>query len=101
MGMRITINLLKLLQHLLEQGDQDTYAQEIARATSLSNGALYPMFKHLEDAGLLTSALEDIDERQAGRRKRRYFQLTPQGRTFAQEQLRAAPRLPTPTPVSA
>lgn len=93
MPMRVTINLLRILQYLLEH-DQDTYALEIARATGLSNGALFPALKNLQDAGHLISDLEDIDESLEGRRKRRYFKLTSQGRDFAEEQLRAAPTLP-------
>lgn len=92
---RISLNVLKILQHLLTHLDQPQYALELGRATGISNGALLPALDKLEKGGFLTSGYEDIDESTAGRRKRRYFTLTERGVALARAELTSAPTLPT------
>lgn len=87
---RISYNVLLVLQALYERLDDAHYGLELQKKLGLSNGALYPILDKLERAGYVRSDLEDIDESAAGRRKRRYFTLTADGIPFAQEQLRAA-----------
>lgn len=90
---RVTLHILKILQHLLDHPDTEHYGLELARATGIARGALFPALDRLSKAGYLTSALEDIDESAAGRRKRRYFHLTSSGVEFAHQQLKDAPGL--------
>jgi len=55
---------------------------DILRATGLPSGSVYPLLRRLEDAGLLGSRWEDVDDaHDAARPQRRYYALTPAGRT--------------------
>lgn len=89
-GIRMSLNVLKVLQALSQRLDEPYYGLELQRALGLSNGALYPILDKLERAGHVTSYTEDIDESAEGRRRRRYFRLTASGLSFADAQLRAA-----------
>lgn len=91
---RMSLTILRILEVLYANPDREHYGLEIARTANVSNGALYPALERLTRAGYLTSALEDIDEAAEGRRKRRYYQLTEDGRALAATELRDAPRLP-------
>lgn len=46
----------------------------------ITEGALYPLLHKLEAEGVVTTDLESI-----GKRTRKYYRLTPEGRTIAQE----------------
>lgn len=92
---RMSLTILRLLALMYAELDEAHYGLELGRTANLSNGALYPALDRLERAGFLTSALEDIDERTEGRRKRRYYRLTATGIALAEQELRAAPSLPT------
>ncbi|WP_019010879.1 PadR family transcriptional regulator [Deinococcus aquatilis] len=86
--LRISLHVLRVLQVLYQRLDDPHYGLELQRALNISNGALYPILDKLERAGYVKSQLEDLDEVAAGRRKRRYFQLTATGIPFAEEHLR-------------
>lgn len=92
---RMSLTILRLLALMYAELDQAHYGLELGRAANLSNGALYPALDRLERAGYLTSDLEDIDEKTEGRRKRRYYRLTATGIALAEQELRAAPALPS------
>lgn len=77
--LRISLNLLNVLKAMYEAGSSPHYGRSLSTATGLSNGALYPIIDKLEDAGMITGTWEDIDEQVAGRRARRYYQLTGDG----------------------
>jgi len=60
-----------------------TYGLAIAQATSMRTGTVYPLLARLEEAGWVTSTWEDrlnpAEQRDSGAR-RRYYDLTPEGR---------------------
>lgn len=84
---RISLTIRMLLEIMYAEQTAVHYAQELARATGKGNGVLHPALARLEKAGYLTSNFEDIDESAEGRRKRRYYQLTPQGIALAEQVL--------------
>jgi DNA-binding PadR family transcriptional regulator len=85
---RITVPVLKVLQYLLARGSGErVYGREIAQAVGLKSGTLYPVLARLEGAGWLTSAWEDVSPREAGRPRRRYYQLTGTGQQTARHAL--------------
>jgi DNA-binding PadR family transcriptional regulator len=79
-----------LLLAVLASGPAHGYAlsAELRRRSNgrlaIVEGSLYPALHRLEGAGLVTSATEDVD----GRRRRRY-QLTPEGKTALDEEMRS------------
>jgi PadR family transcriptional regulator, regulatory protein PadR len=89
---RITIQTLLVLQTLLEDPASEHYGLKISERSGLPTGSIYPILARLESAGWVASSWEDIDESAAGRRARRYYQLTDEGAEKAQDEIAALQR---------
>lgn len=80
-----------LVLQAIQQGFRHGF--DILGATGLPSGSVYPLLRRLEAAGLVDSRWEDVaDAHDAARPQRRYYSLTPTGRTAlgaARERLRA------------
>lgn len=60
------------------------YGFDIAAATGLRRGTVYPILRRLEEAGMVTGRWEAHEtSRQEGRPPRRYYQLTAAGDAMA------------------
>lgn len=92
--MRITTPRLLVLQAMLGSPEQERYGLELAHEAGLEPGTIYPILVAFENAGWLSSRDEVIDARAEGRPRRRYYRLTADGITAAQEAMarRRAPR---------
>lgn len=86
---RVTLQMLKLLEALMDGGPSDRYGFELSRVTGLKSGTLYPILARLESAGWLSSGWESAET--AGRPRRRYYRLTGAGEAAAQRELANAP----------
>lgn len=94
---RVTLQVLKLLEALVESGPTDRHGFELSKVTGLKSGTLYPMLARLESAGWLTSGWESAEA--TGRPRRRYYRLTGVGAEAARRHLADAPgqgRQPSP-----
>ena len=85
----MTRNELRVLQHLKQHPTEDHFGLSIIRATKLVSGTVYAALGRMQSEGLLTSRLEDIDPRIAGRPVRRFFSITGQGIEAVESELRA------------
>ncbi len=95
-----SLEMLKVLAFFLEDKDTSHYGLELAQATHLSAGSLYPILFRLEQRGWIEGEWEDIDQSEVGRKRRRYYTLTPQGANAARNLSDTNPRpLPAPTGV--
>ena len=86
---RMTIPMLAVLAVLVD-GD-GWFGLRIAEATAMRTGTVYPILARLEAADWVTSTWEDKDDPGENRdpgAKRKYYQLTPQGRESALAALR-------------
>jgi len=91
---RITLQTLQVLGILLTDPLDEHYGLEISRASGLPTGSIYPILTRLETAGWVTSAWENIDESEQGRRRRRrYYRLTAEGVKSAQDEVAKAHQL--------
>lgn len=61
------------------------YGFGLIQTTGLKSGSLYPILERLERQGWVSSAWEQVDPAEAGRPRRRYYRLTPEGVAGAQE----------------
>lgn len=95
-GVRITLQTLQVLKVLLSDPLDEHYGLEISRESGLPTGSIYPILTRLETAGWVTSAWEDIDESEQGRRRRRYYRLTAEGAKSAQDEVANAHQLLSP-----
>jgi len=80
-----------LLEH--EQPDAELYGLQIAHASGLPPGTIYPILQRLRAAGWVVDRWEDPDCSQAqGRPPRRYYRLNMEGRARAVHALQRAGR---------
>ncbi len=98
MGFRMTLQTVAVLHMLLDDPLGEHYGLEISKAAGLPSGSLYPILARLERDGWVTSDWEDLDEHEAGRRRRRYYRLTPDGAVRAEQTLGATVRQLSPKP---
>jgi DNA-binding PadR family transcriptional regulator len=78
--LRLTGPTLKVLAFLLSVSkDDEISGVEIARATKLSSGTLYPILIRLEQARWAESRWEEGNPSELGRPRRRFYQLTALG----------------------
>jgi len=73
---QLTTQTLKVLGSLLNNRPDALCGAEIARATRLQSGTLYPILLRLEQAGWLDSYWESETPQELGRPRRRFYQLT-------------------------
>ena len=98
MGSRMTLQTQAVLRVLLDHPLQQHYGLAISKAAELPSGSLYPILAKLERIGLVTSDWEQVDEHEAGRPRRRYYQLTPDGAVRAEQVLAATLMRLSPQP---
>lgn len=81
--MRRSFQQRLVLQAFLDSPDDELYGFALTQATGLKAGTLYPLLQRLESERWLSARWEDIDEHSEGRRRRRYYRLTAEGRRSA------------------
>jgi PadR family transcriptional regulator PadR len=81
--MRVTFQTRLVLQALLDRAGVETYGFELAQITGLKPGTLYPILGRLLAERWVSERWEEIDEREEGRRRRRYYSLTAMGEHHA------------------
>jgi PadR family transcriptional regulator, regulatory protein PadR len=86
-GPKMTIPTQLVLRVLLEEPTKERYGLEVCELAGLPSGTIHPILARLENAGWLTSRWEDVDPREQGRPRRRYYQLTPDGTALARNAL--------------
>ena len=79
MALRLTVQVLLVLQALLREPGRELYGLELTEETGLLPGTAYPILLRLENEGWVTSRWEDIDPRAEKRPARRYYRLTAGG----------------------
>jgi PadR family transcriptional regulator, regulatory protein PadR len=85
--MRITVPTARVLAALLADPHADRYGLDLMQSTGLPSGTLYPILHRLQEAGWVASHWEQIDPVQESRPARRYYRLTAEGATQAQQAL--------------
>ena len=84
---KITMPMRLVLRCLLEEPIKRRYGLELGQAVGVPSGTLHPILSRLETAGWLNSTWEVADPHTAGRPRRRYYVLTPEGVEGARELL--------------
>lgn len=87
--MRSTFQTVQVLSVFMGSLRERRTGYDIASATKLASGTLYPILARLEAHGVLRSEWEDVDPAEVGRPRRRYYWLTPEGMVYAQQQIEA------------
>jgi PadR family transcriptional regulator PadR len=90
---RVTAQTERVLLTMLQATSAEHYGLELAKATGLKSGTIYPTLARLEEAGWITGSWEQIDPTVEGRRPRRYYRLTASGVSAAEDVLDALRQL--------
>lgn len=92
MALRLTVQVLLVLQALLREPGRELYGLELSEETGLLPGTAYPILLRLENQGWVTSRWEDVDPRAEKRPARRYYRLTANGAVQASTAVAGARR---------
>ena len=84
---RLSQRTFQVLNVLLDRPKDGLAGSEIARQTGMLSGTLYPILVRLEKAGELRSKWEELDPKEAGRPRKRFYHLTPIGQNKANKAL--------------
>jgi PadR family transcriptional regulator, regulatory protein PadR len=76
---RLTQQTLAVLGALTSNAARELSGAEIAKASKLQSGTLYPILYRLEEFGWLASRWEEGDPVALGRPRRRYYRITAEG----------------------
>jgi len=87
---RMTQTTQAVLRALLEDPTKDLYGLEICAATGLPSGTVHPILARFEALGWLDSAWEQVDPREQGRPRRRYYKLSSNGIALSRDALARA-----------
>ena len=87
---RMTQTTQAVLRALLEEPKRQLYGLEICSATGLPSGTVHPILARFEALGWLDSAWEQVDPREKGRPRRRYYRLNANGIGMARDALARA-----------
>ncbi|MFI0901664.1 PadR family transcriptional regulator [Streptomyces sp. NPDC020983] len=79
-----------VLRVLLVKPAEELYGLQICSLAELPSGTIHPILARLESAGWLESRWEEVDPGEAGRPRRRYYRLSPDGAERARIALAAA-----------
>ncbi|MBE1498072.1 DNA-binding PadR family transcriptional regulator [Amycolatopsis lexingtonensis] len=89
---RMTLPTQLVLHVLIDDPNREMYGLQLGEAAGLPSGTIHPILARLEKAGWLTSRWEEIDAREEGRPRRRYYRLDPNSLATVRAALhRAAP----------
>lgn len=73
----MTLPTQLVLMVLLEDPVQERYGVELSEMAGLATGTIHPILARLEKAGWLCSRWEQVDPKEQGRPRRRYYRLDP------------------------
>lgn len=79
----MTLPTQLVLRTMLEEPTRRRYGLEVCEASGLASGTIHPILARLEKLGWVESQWEDVDPRERGRPRRRYYVLTEDGAVFA------------------
>ncbi|MEA5363073.1 helix-turn-helix transcriptional regulator [Amycolatopsis sp., V23-08] len=79
----MTLPTQLVLRALLAEPAREMYGLEICAVAELPSGTIHPILARLEGIGWLESRWEDVDPREAGRPRRRFYRLSPDGAASA------------------
>src|SRR5882724_7731962 len=92
-GMRMMLQTQLVLRGFLEDPATQRYGLELCDLVGLPSGTVYPILARLEQAGWIRSSWEEPAVHEAaGRPRRRFYRLDPQGAQQAREALARAYR---------
>jgi PadR family transcriptional regulator PadR len=91
-----SVPTLAVLRAFVERPGEPLYGMQLMKLAGVKSGSLYPILDRLEGMSWIVGTWEDIDPREAGRPRRRTYQLTDVGVVAATAALNEAVRRVSP-----
>ena len=79
----MTLPTQLVLRAMIAEPTREMYGLELGQTAELPSGTVHPILARLEGCGWVESRWEDLDPTRAGRPRRRYYKLTPDGVQYA------------------
>jgi PadR family transcriptional regulator, regulatory protein PadR len=89
-GPKMTIPTQLVLLVLLEDPTRERYGLELGELAGLATGTIHPILARLEKVGWVSSRWEQVDPKEQGRPRRRYYRLDPNSIAFVRAALARA-----------
>jgi PadR family transcriptional regulator, regulatory protein PadR len=86
-NIRLSERGLRVLCFLIEEPNARRSGADMAKATGVGSGTLYPLLARLETAGWLKGEWEKVEPSEVGRPRRRLYRLTGLGQRRVREAL--------------
>lgn len=88
MKRKLSLQSLAVVKYMLERPREDVFGLELIEAVQLPAGTIYPILTRLEEAGWIEGEWESMERKDAGRRRRKYYKLTKDGKKDGRKQLK-------------
>jgi PadR family transcriptional regulator, regulatory protein PadR len=85
--MRLSSQGMKVLKLFLDNVRRKRSGAELAKLADVGPGTLYPLLRRFEEDGWLTSDWEEGEPSKLGRPRRRFYRITGEGISNAQQAL--------------
>ena len=77
---KLSPQTLAVLKYMLDRPKGDFYGLELIEALAQPAGTIYPILTRLEEIGWIQGEWESYERKDKGRRRRRYYLLTKDGK---------------------
>ena len=85
---KLSPQTLAVLKYMLDHPKVEVFGLELIDALGQPAGTIYPILKRLEKSGWIEGDWESMDKKDKGRRRRRYYKLTKEGKSDGKKQLK-------------
>ena len=85
---KLSPQTLAVLKYMLDNPKNDVFGLELIDALGQPAGTIYPILTRLEEIGWIEGEWESMERKDKGRRRRRYYLLTKEGKTDGKKYLK-------------
>jgi len=85
---KLSPQTLAVLKYMLDNPKADVFGLQLIEAIGQPAGTIYPILGRLEEIGWVQGEWESMERKDKGRRRRRYYLLTKEGKSDGKKYLR-------------
>ena len=85
---KLSPQTLAVLKYMVDNPKNDVFGLELIEALGQPAGTIYPILMRLEEIGWIEGEWESMERKDKGRRRRKYYLLTKEGKTDGKKYLK-------------
>ena len=85
---KLSPQTLAVLKYMLDNPKDQVFGLELIESLGQPAGTIYPILMRLEEIGWIQGEWESYERKDKGRRRRRYYDLTKEGKTEGKKYLK-------------